>query len=112
METTEHIEKVEPPIGLAGGVCALCLVATFLAISIISRFMDIRWMNWFFAVSIPLSVTFVVLYRSSWHREQSKMTRILSMILSACIIYTVVLVIEAFGVVLASFIFAGNMVAG
>jgi hypothetical protein len=111
MERSEHIERVEPPIGLAGGVCAICLVATFLAGWIVSRFIDVQWVTWFLAVSIPVSVTFMILYRSAWHQELPRITRILSMILSAMIIYIVVLLLVGLAVTLAAAFFGNGMVS-
>ena len=112
MKKDEHIEKVEPPIGLAGGVCAISLVASLFGIRYLSHLFDAQgWMTWFFAVSIPASLTFIVLYRSSWHRELPKTTRVLSMILSALIICAVVLLVAVLVVICAAVFFGNGMIS-
>ena len=111
MENPEHIEKVEPPIGLAGFACAVCLLVTFFAIQFLSRFIDVEWLTWFFATFIPITASFIILHRSAWHQELSTMTRIFSLLLSACIIYLIVLAVFGLAVIVASVFFANGMIS-
>ena len=111
MENSGRIEKVEPPIGLAGGACAIGLVAVFVAIRFMSLFMDIAWLTRLFATLIPISAAFIILHRSAWHRELPAVTRILFMLLSACIIYVVVLALLGFGMLVAAAFFGNGMVS-
>jgi hypothetical protein len=111
MEKDAHIEKVEPPIGLAVVACAICLVAILFAVKFVSRFIDIAWLTWLFATFIPIIVAFVILHRSAWHQELSTVTRILSLLLSACIIYVVVLAVLGFGVMVAATFFGNDMIS-
>lgn len=60
---------------------------------------------------IPILVVFVILYRSSWHQELGKTTRILSMLLTSCIVFSCVLIIVGVIVAAASVFFSGSMVS-
>jgi len=111
MEESPRIEKVEPPIGLAGGACAIGLVVVFAAVRFISLFIDIAWLTWLFATIIPISAAFVILQRSAWHQGLPTVTRILFMLLSACIIYAVVLAVLGFGMLGAAMFFGNGMVS-
>ena len=112
MSNNEQTEESQPPIGLAGLACFGCLAVVYLATRPFIGFLD-RWeIQWLLYISIPIVVPFIILYRSSWHRELPSVTRTLSMILSSCIIYGVVLIAGALIVAIASVFFSGSMVSG
>jgi len=105
-------EQRPPPIGLAGIACFVCLAVVYLAARPFIGFLD-RWgIQWAFYISLPIATAFTILYRSSWHQELPSVTRILSMILSSCIIFVVALLLGALAVVVVSVFFSGGMVSG
>ena len=107
----QQIEKSQPPIGIAGLACFGSLALVCLATRPFIGFLD-RWeIQWLLYISIPIGVPFIILYRSSWHRELPGVTRTLSMFLSSCIIYGVVFLACALGVAIASLFFSGSMVS-
>lgn len=91
MSNNEQPEASRPPIGIAGISCFGCLPVVYLATRPFIGFLDKWGIQWLLYTSIPILIAFIVLYRSSWHRELPTVTRILSMLLSAVIIFTVAL---------------------
>ena len=112
MSNNEQTEESQPPIGLAGLACFGTLAVVYLATSPLIGFQGIWGILWLLDFFIPVLAAFVILYRSSWHRELPNVTRILSMMLSSCIIYAVVFIAGALIVAIASVFFSGSMVSG
>ena len=90
MDELEQTEKNDPPIGVAGFACLDCFALTWWLASFASRHFNIAWTVWPLSIASSLAVTFSILYRSKWHRELATFTRVLSMLLSAAIIFAVV----------------------
>lgn len=111
MEENEQLEKIAPPIGLAGFFCAVSLLAAWMIARLVDHFTDVEWLAWFIRIFIPTLAAFTLLYRSAWHRELSVATRILSLLLSACVIYVVVLILFALAVIAAAVFFGNGMVS-
>lgn len=107
----EQTEGGQPPIGLAGLASFGSLAAVYFAARPFIAFLD-RWeIQWLLYISIPLVVPFIILYRSSWHRELPGVTRTLSIFLSSCIIYGVVLLASALAVAVISVFFSEDMIS-
>jgi hypothetical protein len=111
MSDNEQTEPIQPPIGLAGFACVTSLLATFFVIRFTTRFIDIEWLTWFFAAFIPVLITFVILHRSAWHQELSTVARIFSLLLSACLIYAIVLAFLGLAVIVSSVFFHNGMIS-
>jgi hypothetical protein len=73
----------------------LCLSAIYLATRPLLLLLHTQWAVWpllaLFTLG-PISVTFAVLYRSPWHQESPRVRRVISVILSSCVIFSVDLV--------------------
>jgi len=112
MNVSRQDQVSQPPIGIAGFVCLLCFVVTCWISRLLENLYNGSWVYGLLSISFPLSVTFIILYRSSWHRELPTVTRILSMVLSAFIIFGVVLLVS--GLLVAAFcvFVSGSMVSG
>ena len=111
MDHSQQKQDSRPPIGIAGVACLACLAVVCLATRPFIGFLDHWGIQWLLYASLPVVTAFVILYRSSWHPELPRVTRILSMILSACIIYGVVLLAGALTIAIASIFFSSNMVS-
>ena len=59
---------------------------------------------------LPLSVTFIILYRSCWHQELSKAKRAMSSLLISCVILGGVLLVS--GVMFYVTLFCFNAASG
>jgi hypothetical protein len=104
MDNQEESPEVQPPIGLASLACLACLAIVYLAARRFVTRLEVWWAEWLVYSLVPIAVTSVILYRSCWHRELARGTRILSMILPSCIIFCVdLLVIVAMLVVACLF---------
>lgn len=102
----EQMEARQPPIGLAGFVCFAGQAVIYLATRPFIDYLD-RWgIQWLLYTSIPISVAFIILYRSSWHQELGRFTRVLSMLLSAFIIFCCALLIG--GIIVGGLYVVGN----
>jgi hypothetical protein len=105
-------EESQSPIALASLACFGSLAVVCIATKPFIEFLDIWKLQWLLYISIPIVVPFIILYRSSWHRELPGVTRTLSILLSACIIYVVVVIVGALALAITSVFFSGNMVSG
>lgn len=81
--------EAEPPIGMAALACLICLAVAAITMSLLLPVLNFLWVKGFTYLLVPMAVTFRILYRSEWHRELARGTRILSMLLSAGIIFCV-----------------------
>ncbi len=93
----------------AGLACLFCVPAIYLATRPVVWLLQAQWLAWVLPglfILTPLSVTFIILYRSGWHEERPKFRRILSTTFSSCVILGVDLL--AMGAVVA----AACLVAG
>ncbi|MEY4916339.1 MAG: hypothetical protein RL616_252 [Verrucomicrobiota bacterium] len=109
MKPTGESNRDQAPIGMSAVVC----VAGFLLAQSLSKIvhLDEDW-DWILIPVISIFATFVVLHRSAWRRELSKFTRTLSLLLTACIIFAVVLAGGFLVLATASIFVSGNLVAG
>ncbi len=89
MDDDQPSLEAEPPIGMAALACLICLAAAALAMSLLLPAVNFWWVKGFAYLLAPMAMAFCILYRSEWHRELARGTRILSMLLSAGIIFCV-----------------------
>lgn len=115
MSNNEPMDKNVPPFFMAGLACLLCLPVMYLATRPLLWLLHERWTEWLLLtlfIAGPLTVTFIILYRSTWHQEFTRARRVLSMILSSCIIYGVDLLLLGFVITLGCVIFGLGRVLG
>lgn len=89
MNDNEIVDEKTPPFMIAGLACLMCLPIIYLTTRLLIWLLHVQWLAWpLLAVwaLVPIAVAFVVLYRSEWHREWSKVRRVFSILLSSCII--------------------------
>jgi hypothetical protein len=98
------------PLFLTAGLgCLLCVPIIYMATRPVIWLLHSQWTVWplmSLFVLVPLSVTFIILYRSGWHEEQPRYWRIVSTLFSSCVIFGVDLL--AVGALVA----AGCLIAG
>ena len=96
MNANDQTNDRTPPVVLAALGALLCLPVIRLATSPAGRFLNAHLANWLIfgsCVLVPTAVAFVILYRSSLHREYPVLRRIVSVLLSSCAVYCVDLLI-------------------
>jgi hypothetical protein len=103
--------EFRPPIGFASVACVLTMTFMFCVARSAISLVKVWWVEMTIYAAIPILVVFVILYRSFWHQELDKTTRILSMLLTSCIIFCCVLIIAGIVVAAASVFFSGSMVS-
>jgi len=81
------------PLFLTAGLgCLFCMPIIYLATRPVVWLFHAPWLAWVLPglfILTPLSVTFIILYRSGWHEEWPKFRRILSTAVSSCMIFGV-----------------------
>jgi hypothetical protein len=97
------INENTSPLLVAGLACFLSLPVVYLTTRPVVWLVSAPWVAWLqlgiFAIA-PVTVTCMVLYRCAWHDDRPRTRRILSTILSACIIFGfVLLLISAIAIV-------------
>jgi hypothetical protein len=115
MNESEQAGESAPPMIRAGLACLVCLPLVWLSTSPLSRLHNARLAEWLaLAVFtlIPISVTFAVLYLSPWHRESSKIRRIMAMILSSCAVYCIDLMVAGLLLVIGCLVVTLTRVVG
>jgi hypothetical protein len=89
VENNKQTEASQPPIGIAGLACLICLAVIYFVANPVVSWLEVWWAAVLIYSVIPISVAFTILYRSPWHREFAKPKRIFSMILSSCLIFCI-----------------------
>lgn len=106
--------QMDMPLSLMAGLaCLFCVPVIYLATRPVVWLTHEQWIAWLLMglfVLVPLSVTFIVLYRGGWHEERPKWKRILSTIFSSCVILGVDLI--AVGALLAAACLLSGIVRG
>jgi hypothetical protein len=108
MSRNDINENTSPHL-IAGLACFLSLPVVYLTTRPVVWLFSAPWVAWLelgVFVIAPVAVTFMVLYRCAWHDDQSRTRRILSTILSACIIFGIVLLL------IGAIAIVGSVVAG
>lgn len=109
MSRNEPFNENGPLFLMAGLACLMCLPIIYLATRPVIWWLHVSWIEWpllaLFTV-LPLAVTFIILYLSTWHQEWPKIRRIASVALSSCVIFGV----DLFLVILL--VIAGGLIAG
>ena len=105
-----------PPTIVAGFACLLSLPIILLLSSPLIKYIHANWaekLHFTLIILVPVSVTFFFLYRSSWHQDSPRVRRILSSVLSSCIIFGLDVFLVAVAILLAClFIGLGRSVGG
>lgn len=90
------INENTSPLLIAGLACFLSLPVVYLTTRPVTWLSNAPWVAWLqlgvFAIA-PVTVAFMVLYRCAWHDDRPRTRRILSTILSSCMIFGIVLLL-------------------
>jgi hypothetical protein len=113
MSRNGSMDENMPLFLTAGLACLFCVPVIYLAPRPVVWLLHAQWIAWVLMglfVLVPLSVTFIILYRSGWHEERPRFRRIFSMIFSSCVILAVDLF--AVGAVVAAACLLSGLVRG
>jgi len=91
MSRNEPLNENGPLFFIAGLVCLGCFPIIYLTTRPVV-WLHMAWTEWLLQAlftMVPLSVTFIILYYSTWHEERPKIRRIASAVLSSCVIFGV-----------------------
>jgi len=103
------INENTSPLLIAGLACFLSLPVIYLMTRPVVWLSSAPWTVWLqsaiFAIT-PVTVAFMVLYRCAWHDDRPRARRILFTILSACLIFGIVLLL------IGAIAIVGGVVAG
>ena len=114
MNDNEQTPEVQSPlqqtIVFASIACFVSLMLLYWVARPAIEMLDVRWVKLLVYAIIPISVTFIVLYRSYWHREISRTARACQVFLLSCTVLGGVLVASGFMFYMA--LFCLNAVSG
>lgn len=91
MSRNEPLNENRPLFLIAGLVCLVCFPIIYLATRPLV-WLHMVWPGWLLLAlftMVPLSVVFIILYYSTWHEERPKIRRVVSAVLSSCVIFGV-----------------------
>lgn len=109
MNRNEQINGNSAPFLMAGLACLVCLPIMYLTTRPLLGLLHgqgIEWLLLILFTFVPLSVTFLILYCSAWHRESPRARRLFSAIFSSCVIFGVDLLFVVFTVIVGCVIIA------
>jgi len=114
MDDNEQAPEVQSPlqrnIAIASIACFVSLIFIYWVASPAVELFEVRWVEFLVYAIIPISVTFIFLYRSCWHREITGAARTCSLLLLSCIILGGELI--AIGFMLCMVMFCLNAISG
>ncbi len=102
MNPDEPSAENQPPVGLASLACLVCLAIIYLAARPFVMLIEVWWAECLVYSLVPITVTFIILHRSCWHRERAAVARTLSLFFFSCFIFVVVVFVIVATVVMAS----------
>jgi hypothetical protein len=107
MNENERPTEFQLPVPRGIGMAALACLVTLAFISWINRptldLVESGWARWLIYAPVPLLVTFLILYRSNWHREDTGAARMGSVLLASGMILAGVLLAVAVAICVAGF---------
>jgi hypothetical protein len=95
---------------IASIACFVSLMIIYWVASPAVKLLEVRWVELLAYAIIPLSVTFIILYRSCWHREITGAARTCSLLLLSCVILSCEFI--AIGIMLCIGLFCFNAISG
>lgn len=114
MNDDEQTTGIQSPLQRVIILASLACFGSFTFVYWVARpaveLLEVRWAEFLIYAAIPISVTFMILYRSCWHREIARAARACSLLLLSSVI--LVGVLFAIGVMLSLLWFCFNAVSG
>ena len=87
MTQNDQPAEFQSPIGAASFACLVCLAFIYWLTRPAVMRLGIWWEELVVYALVPVSVTFVILYRSQWHRELARAARASWLVLLSCVIF-------------------------
>ena len=106
LDENEQPQRTQSPVGVCLLVCFVSLAVFYLlARPVVSR-LHVWWAELLIYALVPTLVTFIMLYRSSWHREITGAARTLSVVLVSCIILGGALLAAVIFIIVGSLVYS------
>ena|ERR1022692_639310 len=86
IETTGFKSPIERLFVIASFICFVSLVFIYWVARPVVKLLGVWWVELLAYSIIPISVTFIILYRSRWHPEITGARRTSSLLLLSCVI--------------------------
>ena len=109
-EQTSVQSPSEQAIVIASICCYVSLIFFYWVAKRVVVRLEVRWIELLVYAIIPITVTFIILYRSCWHREITGAARTCSLLLLSCVILGGELI--AIGFMLCMVLFGLNAITG
>jgi hypothetical protein len=115
MNRNQEINGGSAPFLMAALACLVCLPIMYITtrpLLWVLHGQGVEWLLLSLFTTVPLLVTFLILYYSPWHRSSPRARRIFSSIFSACLIFGVDLLFVVFTVIVGCLIVALSRTMG
>lgn len=109
-QTSQDQSPLQRAFTIASTACFVSLIIFYWVARPVVERLQVRWVELLVYAIIPLSVTFIILYRSCWHREITGAARTCSLLLLSCVILSCEFV--AIGIMLCIGLFGFNAITG
>jgi carbon starvation protein CstA len=90
MNDNEPSAEIQSPLQrvfvVASLACFISLIISYLAARTAVNLLAVPWVTMLVYAFVPMAVTFVILFRSCWHREFSAAIRTYYLLLLSCVI--------------------------
>jgi hypothetical protein len=107
MNIDEQPSKLQPPYGIAIFASIASLAVVHFVFKSAIAWLEVWWVELFVYAFIPVSIIFVILYRSCWHRELTGATRTFSLVGLSSVIFVAVLLGGGFFLMVLFAVFNG-----
>jgi hypothetical protein len=109
MDDNDQMPEVQSPLQRAVVIASIACFASLTLFYWVARpaveLLEVGWAEFLAYAILPITVTFIILYRSCWHREVTGIARTGSLLLLSCIILGSEVIVIGFMLCVAMFCF-------
>ena len=106
LSDNEQLQQVQSPVGVCSIACFVSLALVYFAARPVVSRLEVWWAELLVYALIPTLLTFILLYRSSWHREITGAPRTLSLALLSSVILGGVMIADVICIILLSLVYS------
>ena len=106
LSDNEQPRQVQSPVGVCSMACFVSLAFIYFAARPLVSRLQVWWAELLVYALIPTVLTFILLYRSSWHREITGAARTLSLALLSSVILGGVLIADTIFIILLALVYS------
>jgi len=106
LDDNEPPQRAQSPVGVCSLVCFVSLALFYLAARPVVSRLHVWWAELLIYALVPTLVTFIILYRSGWHRELTGAVRTFCVMLLSGVIMGGALLVAVVFIILGSLVYS------